>query len=225
MDAVNMTELLDAGVGFDIREADRPFLENGELMGLREVRRRGDFDVAAELHAAREVIEANEALDEVPRYDVGETYAEALDAATELLAKLDGADGDHGSMYFTSSEGLVDTEELCRPYWDEVADAHVAEQRDARWRTTPRRGDVGQPTFGTMEYFAAQRERRFTRLVRLAKRLRRAGRMEKLGGLRWLLSVRQEYFRKATVLSGREVPAPNWALYLTQAQLAYFERL
>src|SRR5690242_9608315 len=56
----------------------------------------------------------------------GEMAGVSWEASAEWEADPDLV-GDHRNRWFSSSEGLTDTTELSTPYWDEVAEAHVAE--------------------------------------------------------------------------------------------------
>lgn len=179
------------------------FYDGGEAATLKSVGRNSNFDMEAELHMARLTLE-------------DEDLAEEWDDAAELLEQLDGADGDHRSMYFSASEGLADTNELSTAYWDEVASAHVAEMRQAMELMAPRRGDAGLVP-GAMEFWQSQRTQRARRLWRMAKHLRRVGNSAKLAELK--KGVRERYATSVKLVVERS-KREWWMLYLTKEQVA-----
>jgi hypothetical protein len=140
-------------------------------------------------------------------------YTEVAKAEPEWETNPDLA-GDHRNRYFSSSEGLADTTELCTPYWQEVADAHVAEMQHAEWLATPTARDA-EPLHGTMEFWAAQRTARADRLVRFAQRLRKDGKLAKLATLK--RGVRERHVAAVKLVVGRG--KNEWfLLYLTKEQ-------
>lgn len=227
MNTVNANELIAAGVSFQMQNQDTPFDERtGELVGYTEVGRRSDFDVEAELHAARVVLEEAQFLADNPGDECGDAeldaeVAEMAEAATELLAAIDGADGDHANRYFSSSEGLADTTELSVGYWQAVAESHLAEMKRERHLATPKKGDL-DPLHGTMEFWAKQREARFDRLRVTAKRLAKAKNWSKLDRLK--AGVNERYSASAKLIAERN--QKEWfLLYLTSAQVSYLRQV
>lgn len=246
-DSVNANELISAGHNFrfcandgaaDFDDCDcrktckcprdgitgaKGFRSGGEVDGFADVGRRSTFDVEAELHTARLQLEDLAEMEDSD--ELTEAECDARDAANALLAAIDGADGDHRSTYFSSSEGLVTTDDLATPYWDEVADAHIAEMRDAFHKMWVRREDVrdaGKPLPGEMEYWAKVREGRFDRLRVFAKRTRKAGDERKLAALK--AGVQARYAESAALVK-RRGKAEWHLLYLTSAQVSYLLRV
>lgn len=131
------------------------------------------------------------------------------------------AAGDHRNRWFSSSEGLTDTTELSKPYWDEVADSHLAEMQKAEWLGTPKATDA-QPLHGTMEFWADVRARRFDALRRDAKRAKQKKNWERLATLK--AGVKARYEASLALVNSR-AKAEWHLLYLTSAQVSYLLRV
>ncbi len=172
---MDMNELINAGVSFQMQNSDAEFGADGELIGYTEVARRE------------------------PEFDLDEDSV-----------------GDHRNRYFLSSEGVTDTTELSQPYWDAVAEAHLAEMVAAELLAMPRKNDLSD-NFGAMEFWQAQRAVRFDRLYRMAQRLRRDKRIMKLAELK--AGVRTRYAASVRLIVTRQ-RNEWWLLYLTKEQAA-----
>lgn len=131
------------------------------------------------------------------------------------------AAGDHRNRYFLSSEGLTDTTELSKPYWDEVADAHLAEMTKAEWLAEPKAKDAERP-HGEMEFWARVRAERFERLKRDAKRAAKAKNWKRLAALKAGVVTRYEASLELVTSRAKD----EWhLLYLTAAQVSYLRRV
>lgn len=217
-DAVGITEsvaasdLITSGVSFKMQSIDTPFGPDGELVG-HWVRRSETADLEAELHAARLELEAFDHGEERSADDVAD-----LEATVEALAF---ADGDHRTPYNTTSEGVANTLELSSPYWDNIADAHVSELQHQRRLERPAKDDL-KLMHGTMEFWQAQRDARFDRLRRTAKRLAKARNEAKLQRLK--AGVAERYEASAKLVAERK-RKEYFLLYLTAAQVSYLQRV
>lgn len=140
------------------------FGPHGEALGLREYGTESAFDAEAELHATRLRLEYLDNASEVVRLSADERDEQA--ELTERADALVYADGG-------PSEGMVSTEDMNVPYWQECADSHVADMEKAE------RMSASGYTFPTTRDIAARRnidaaEGRVKRLESYRKALQRA---------------------------------------------------
>lgn len=119
------------------------------------------------------------------------------------------SDGDYRNRWFSTSEGVTDTTELSQPYWDAVAEAHVAQMQREAWLAEPKASDA-KPMHGAMEFWQTQRAERFARLMRFIKRNPAKARKVKQG-------VRERYIASVKQAVGRN-RGEWWMLYLTKEQ-------
>lgn len=218
-ETVSASDLSTSGVRYKMQNIDTPFDPlTGELVG-HYVTGGETADLEHELETARAELEDLRELSEVDELTAAEAdEMDDLEATVEALAF---ADGDHRNPYNTTSEGVADTTELGEGYWDAIAASHLAEMRRERSLERPAKGDLSL-MHGTMEFWQAQREARFDRLRRMAKRLAKARDAEKLAKLKAGVASRYEASNKLVRERGKN---EFFLLYLTSAQVSYLQRV